>query len=105
VGRGNVVDNAVLAEVLSSGHLAAAAMDVTDPEPLPGDHPLWGIPNMMLTPHVAGQFHLEDILENVVEISCANLMRYVAGQSLFNLVDKREGYRHKEGRWSRGGTE
>jgi len=99
VGRGNVVDNAILAEVLASGHLAGAAMDVTEPEPLPEDHPLWTIPNMLLTPHVAGQFHLDDILEKVVEISCANLARFLSGQPLLNLVDKDEGYRRSDGQW------
>jgi phosphoglycerate dehydrogenase-like enzyme len=100
IGRGNVVDNVALAELLAAGHLAGAAMDVTEPEPLPEGHPLWAAPNMVLTPHVAGQFHLEDILEKVVSISCANLSRFVAGEPLYNLVDKEAGYRSAAGQWA-----
>ena len=100
VGRGNVVDHVALAEALTSGHLAAAAMDVFDPEPLPAESPLWPIPTMMITPHVAGQFHLGDILEKVVAISCENLRRFMAGQTLLNLVDKEAGYRRKEDHWT-----
>ncbi|MDR0468874.1 MAG: D-2-hydroxyacid dehydrogenase [Peptococcaceae bacterium] len=100
VGRGNVVDNLALAEILTSGHLAGAAMDVTEPEPLPEGHPLWTAPNMLITPHVAGQFHLDDILEKVVQVSCANLRRYIAGEALYNQVDKEAGYRREAGRWA-----
>ena len=99
IGRGNVVDNIALADVLASGHLAGAAMDVTEPEPLPEGHPLWAVPNMVITPHVAGQFHLDDILEKVVQVSCANLRRFVAGETLYNLVDKAAGYRSEADRW------
>ena len=99
IGRGNVVDNIALAEILNGGHLAGAAMDVTEPEPLPVGHPLWTARNMILTPHVAGQFHLDDILEKVVAISAANLRRYMDGHPLLNRVDKNEGYRSHDGQW------
>ncbi len=99
VGRGNAVDNVALAEVLASGHLGGAAVDVIEPEPLPQDHPLWTAPNSLLTPHVAGGFHAGDILEKVVAISCDNLKRYFAGEPLLNLVDSKTGYRQKEGHW------
>lgn len=99
VGRGNAVDNVALAEVLTSGHLGGAAVDVIEPEPLPLDHPLWTAPNSLLTPHVAGGFHVEDILEKVVAISCDNLKRYFAGEPLLNLVDRQAGYRQRQGQW------
>ena len=100
VGRGNVVDHVALAGALTAGQLAGAAMDVFEPEPLPADSLLWPIPTMMITPHVAGQFHLGDILEKVVAISCENLRRFMAGQTLLNLVDKEAGYRRKEDHWT-----
>jgi phosphoglycerate dehydrogenase-like enzyme len=53
VARGGLVDQSALAAALESGHLAAAGLDVTDPEPLPDDHPLWRAPNLIVTPHIA----------------------------------------------------
>jgi len=54
VARGGIVDTDALAEALDSGRLAGAALDVTEPEPLPADHPLWGAPNVLISPHFAG---------------------------------------------------
>lgn len=54
VGRGGLVDSLALAEALKAGRLGGAGLDVTDPEPLPPDHPLWQAPNLVITPHVAG---------------------------------------------------
>ena len=54
VGRGSFLDADALARELQSGHLFGAGLDVTDPEPLPAAHPLWSLPNCILTPHVAG---------------------------------------------------
>ena len=52
VGRGKVVDTDALVEALERGHLAGACLDVTDPEPLPSSHPLWSMPNVVITPHM-----------------------------------------------------
>ena len=83
-GRGTAVDCAALAEVLSAGHLWAAGLDVTDPEPLPPDHPLWAVPNVLLTPHVAGGTNLEATVRNIAAIALDNLGRYLAGEPLRN---------------------
>ena len=83
-GRGTAVDCAALAEVLSAGHLWAAGLDVTDPEPLPPDHPLWAVPNALLTPHVAGGTNLEATVRNIAAIALDNLERYLAGEPLRN---------------------
>lgn len=85
-GRGDLVDSDALVEALASGHLAGAALDVTNPEPLPKDHPLWQEPNALITPHVAGFWHLQATTDNVVAICLDNLKRYLAGQELRNLV-------------------
>ncbi len=88
VGRGNFVDCDALAEVLSRGWLRGAALDVTDPEPLPKDHPLWGAENCLITPHVSGgSFGRLDTIENIIcDICCENLRRWNAGEPLKNVV-------------------
>ncbi len=85
-GRGDLVDSDDLAASLASGHLAGAALDVTSPEPLPADHPLWGMPNALITPHVAGFWHLQATTDNVVAICRSNLVSYLDGVSLENVV-------------------
>jgi phosphoglycerate dehydrogenase-like enzyme len=87
IGRGVIVDLADLTSALESGEIAGAALDVFETEPLPVEHPLWGMENVLITPHVAGmspriaERHLETLLENT--------RRFVAGQELLTLVDKR----------------
>lgn len=85
-GRGDLVVNEDLRAALASGHIAGAALDVTNPEPLPADDPLWQEPNALITPHVAGYWHLQVTLDNVVAISKANLEAYLAGEPLTNVV-------------------
>ena len=70
IGRGSIVNTEALMEALRSGHIAAAGLDVTDPEPLPPDHPLWDCPNVLITPHLSGlgaskQKHAEWFAENL----------------------------------------
>ena len=70
IGRGSIVNTEALREALRSGHIAAAGLDVTDPEPLPPDHPLWDCPNVLITPHISGlgaskQKHAEWFAENL----------------------------------------
>lgn len=90
LGRGGTVDTAALVEALRSGHLAGAGLDVTEPEPLPPEHPLWGLPNVIITPHYAGT--QPGYLRHVGEVFLANLERYVRGEPLRNVVDKQVGY-------------
>ena len=85
-GRGPVLDHDALAEVLTSGLLWGAALDVTEPEPLPADSPLWDIPNLLITPHLGGGMRLEVTRKNVVQMALDNLKRYLDGQPLKNLV-------------------
>jgi phosphoglycerate dehydrogenase-like enzyme len=89
-GRGGTIDTEALIESLRSGRLGAALLDVTDPEPLPADHPLWSMENVIITPHYAGGHPGYD--ERAAAIFLDNLRRYVAGEPLRNVVDKREGY-------------
>lgn len=85
-GRGDLVRTEDLCDALGSGHLAGAALDVTDPEPLPSDHRLWDIPNAFVTPHASGQYHLPETLRNVVNICLENVQRYAEGEALRNVV-------------------
>lgn len=92
-GRGSAVDSDVLYEVLHNHQIAAAGIDVTDPEPLPQEHPLWKLPNVMITPHISGQYHLPETFERIVDISAANLAAYLQGEPLRNIVDFNTGYK------------
>ena len=93
VGRGNIVDTDALCRVLESGHLSGACLDVVEPEPLPAGHPLWHAPGAMITPHVAGGYHLPITLERILGICQRNLRAYLSGDALENLVDFSTGYR------------
>lgn len=85
-GRGSAIDPQALAETLRVGRLWGAALDVTEPEPLPANSPLWDIDNLLLTPHVAGGLHLEGTRERIVAIALENLKRYLAGEPLKNRM-------------------
>ncbi len=84
IGRGATVDQDALLEALRSGRLAAAWLDVTEPEPLPDDHPLWAEPNCHITPHVAGGH--PDEFGTLVRHFLNNLDRFVRGQPLVDRV-------------------
>jgi phosphoglycerate dehydrogenase-like enzyme len=90
VARGRHVDTAALVAALDGGQIAGAALDVTDPEPLPDGHPLWGHPRCIITPHTA------DTMEMVERLLAArirdNVARFAAGQPLAGLVDPAAGY-------------
>ena len=83
-GRGSVLDCAALAQVLAEGRLWGAGLDVTDPEPLPPEHPLWAQPRALITPHTAGGDHLADTPRRVAAIALDNLGRYLRGEPLRN---------------------
>jgi len=90
VGRGGTVATAALIDALRSGALGGAAFDVTDPEPLPADHPLWQAPNVIITPHISSESELG--VTRVWEIVRENLRRYVAGSPMLSEVDVSRGY-------------
>ena len=90
VARGPVVNEADLIAGLRSGHLSAAGLDVTAVEPLPQDSPLWSLPNVIITPHVGAQSARR--IDDTTDFFCRNLRRYLAGDSLLNLVDKQLGF-------------
>ena len=93
VGRGMIVDTDALCAALENGKLAGAGVDVTDPEPLPADHPLWKMENAVITPHISGGYHLQETHDRIVCIMAENLKRFLAGESLRNVVDFSTGYR------------
>lgn len=93
VGRGTAVDSDALAAALNSGHLFGAGIDVTDPEPLPADHPLWDAENILITPHISGNYHLNETLERIRRIATENLGHFLNGEPMRNIVDFETGYR------------
>jgi phosphoglycerate dehydrogenase-like enzyme len=97
VGRGKAVVTEALQKVCCEGRIYAA-LDVTDPEPLPAEHPLWHTPNVYITPHISGFFHLPQTLERIIAIGAENLRRLSAGEPLLNIVDPETGYRRGESR-------
>jgi glyoxylate/hydroxypyruvate reductase len=88
IGRGPQLDQAALLEALDSGRLAAAMLDVTDPEPLPENHPLWSHPKVMITPHIASVTQPHTAAQSVID----NIRRHRAGENLIGLVDPALGY-------------
>ncbi len=100
VGRGSLIDQDALADMLEEGRLAGAGLDVTSPEPLPADHRLWGCRNCILTPHVTGiSFgHLGATEEKLKEIFRENMVRYRDGEPMLNVFDRQTGYRVLENR-------
>lgn len=85
IARGGLVDQVALRAALEDGRLGGAAVDVTDPEPLPAEDPLWGAPNLIISPHFAGGGSRAS-LDRLAESAAGNLRRLVAGQPLENLV-------------------
>jgi phosphoglycerate dehydrogenase-like enzyme len=86
IGRGIIVDLAGLVAALQAGEIAGAALDVFETEPLPPDHPLWGMENVILTPHVAG--YSPRIPERHLAVLLDNVGRFARGEPLRNVVDK-----------------
>ncbi|HXH20786.1 MAG TPA: D-2-hydroxyacid dehydrogenase [Dehalococcoidia bacterium] len=90
VTRGPIVVAEALVRALREGRLAGAGLDVTPLEPLPPDHPLWSMPNVVITPHTAGASQMRG--HRNVQRFIENLRRFRAGEPLEGLVDKRKGY-------------
>src|SRR5215208_3096645 len=90
VSRGGIVDEDALADALHVGRMAGAGIDVTEVEPLPSESRLWDAPNVVITPHTAGDSSEKE--RRCVEILRENLLRFAQGETLLNVVDKRRGY-------------
>jgi phosphoglycerate dehydrogenase-like enzyme len=90
VTRGRIVDGEALMEALQSGRIGGAGLDVQPWEPLPDDHPLWHMENVIITPHCAGGSPLRE--GRNVALFCENLQRDLAGKPLLSVIDKRKGY-------------
>ena len=92
-GRGTAFDADALVEALQNGPIAAAGTDVTEIEPLPAGHPLWKQPNMVITPHISGGYHLPGTQERIEEICLGNLDAFLRGGEIRNVIDFRTGYK------------
>ncbi len=93
IGRGDAVDEAALGTALQEGHIAGAALDVFQQEPLPQTSPLWALAKqgkVLLTPHIAGQ--TPNYEQRAADLFAENLRRFVAGEALLNRVDFMRGY-------------
>lgn len=90
VSRGTVYSMDALVKALSSRRLSGAGVDVTDPEPLPKNHPLWKFSNVVITPHIAGAS--DRSLTRVLDLLRENIRRFAAGEPLLNTVDRNQGY-------------
>ena len=92
VGRGRCLDEAALIEGLVSGRIAGAALDVMRHEPLEKDDPLWQAPNLILTPHCAGNMTVRATRENCAAMFLEDLENYASGRELKRRVSLRDGY-------------
>ncbi|KIW04090.1 hypothetical protein, variant [Verruconis gallopava] len=90
VARGPVIDSAALKKALEEGKLRGAALDVTEPEPLPKDNPLWEAPNTFISPHVSGNSN--DYAKRAFQVFELNLERKARGEPLINVIDRKKGY-------------
>ena len=90
VARGRHVDTDALVDALTAGSIGGAALDVTDPEPLPDGHPLWDLPNCIITPHTADT--IEMVMPLLADRIRTNVQRLGAGEPLVGLVDAAAGY-------------
>ncbi|MDF2514642.1 MAG: hypothetical protein K0S04_4508 [Herbinix sp.] len=90
IGRGVLIDQEALIKALSEGWIGGAGLDVTEPEPLPADSPLWELPNVIITPHASGGSPSNE--QRRFQIFYQNLIRYQSKQQLENIVDFKEGY-------------
>ncbi len=90
IGRGGLVKQSDLVAALAKKQIAGAGLDVTDPEPLPDDHPLWKFPNVVISPHIGGQS--AGARDRQWRLYRENLRRFAAGEPLVCVVDKNKGY-------------
>jgi phosphoglycerate dehydrogenase-like enzyme len=90
IGRGDIIQEQELIKALEAKKFAGAGLDVFSQEPLPPTSPLWNMPNVIMTPHVAGS--MEDYVDQACDLFVKNLANYTVGKKLFNVVDKKRGY-------------
>jgi phosphoglycerate dehydrogenase-like enzyme len=90
IGRGPVIDETALIRALESGRIRGAALDVFNTEPLPAGHPLWHMPNVLLSPHTADR--VQGFLDPAFDCFFENMDRFRKGDPLLNVVDKQAGY-------------
>ena len=90
LGRGPVIDEAAMVHALTSGRIKGAALDVFDHEPIPAGHPYWSLKNLLVSPHCAD--HTPDWTEQAMKFFLQEFQRFVSGQPLKNVVEKRLGY-------------
>lgn len=90
ISRGSTVDEATLIAALTDGTIAGAGLDVFETEPLPADSPLWRLPNVIISPHVAGD--TDQYSRRFTDLFLDNLARYRSGEPLRNVVDPARGY-------------
>ena len=91
IGRGELVDQSALCDLLDNGHLSGAVLDVFTPEPIPEGHRLWTTPNLVISPHTSAD-DPATYNPRSLEIFLANVRAYEAGQPLPNLFDTVRGY-------------
>lgn len=91
IARGSMVDQDALIDALKGGRLRSAFIDVTDPEPIPADHPLWAAPNIIITMHMSGRGNLA-MYAQAAKRFADNVRRYLAGEPLEAVADLERGY-------------
>ena len=92
VGRGSAIDTEALCDALEATPTLFAGLDVTDPEPLPPESPLWTMGNVVLTPHISGNDSLDYTTETILDLFIENLSHYVKGEPMHNVIDRKIGY-------------
>lgn len=92
VGRGSAVVEDDLLQAVHEKQFFAAGLDTTVEEPLPIESPLWKEENILITPHIAGGFHMDSIFEEIIKIAVYNLENYLLDNKLMNVVDRTKGY-------------
>ena len=96
VGRGTAIDTDALNDALREGAIAACGLDVTDPEPLPQEHPLWKAPNAYITPHISGGMNSPVSRGVIAEVAVNNVKAYLGQGEYRNVVDRETGYKISE---------
>lgn len=92
VGRGSAIVTEDLLKIMREGYLSGACLDVTDPEPLPKNHPLWNTEHVYITPHISGRFNAAVTYDYVLNIMRTNLIHYLNNEPLEHVVNKKLGY-------------